>query len=45
MTEKRLYLETMESVLPSAEKVVIEPGAAGLLPYIPLLREATGGKP
>ncbi len=45
VTEKRLYLETMESVLPSAEKVVIEPGAAGLLPYLPLLREATGGKP
>jgi membrane protease subunit HflK len=45
VTEKRLYLETMESVLPSAEKVVIEPGAAGLLPYLPLLREAGGGKP
>lgn len=45
VTEKRLYLETMESVLPSAEKVVIEPGVAGLLPYLPLLRDATGGKP
>jgi membrane protease subunit HflK len=45
VTEKRLYLETMESVLPNAEKVVIEPGAAGLLPYLPLLREASGGKP
>jgi membrane protease subunit HflK len=45
VTEKRLYLETMESVLPTAEKVVIEPGAAGLLPYLPLLLETAGGKP
>jgi len=44
VTEKRLYLETMESVLPNAEKVVIEPGAAGLLPYLPLLRDTAGGK-
>ena len=45
VTEKRLYLETMESVLPEAEKVVIEPGAASLLPYLPLGRDAVGGKP
>jgi membrane protease subunit HflK len=45
VTEKRLYLETMESVLPEAEKVIIEPGAAGLLPYLPLVRDAVGGKP
>ena len=44
VTEKRLYLETMESVLPSAEKVIIEPGAAGLLPYLPLVRDAAGGR-
>ena len=45
VTEKRLYLETMESVLPNAETVIIEPGAAGLLPYLPLVRDAAGGKP
>ena len=45
VTRKRLYLETMESVLPNAEKVVIEPGAASVLPYLPLRREAAGGKP
>jgi membrane protease subunit HflK len=45
VTEKRLYLETMESVLPNVEKVVIEPGAAGLVPYLPLVRDAAGGKP
>jgi membrane protease subunit HflK len=45
VTRKRLYLETMESVLPSVEKVIIEPGVAGLLPYFPLRREAAGSKP
>ena len=36
VTRKRLYLETMEAVLPSVEKVVIEPGAASVLPHLPL---------
>lgn len=44
VTRQRLYLETMEGVLPNVEKVIIEPGAAGLLPYLPLVREAAGGK-
>ena len=35
----------MESVLPGVEKVIIEPGAAGCLPYLPLVRDAAGGKP
>jgi membrane protease subunit HflK len=39
VTEKRLYLETMESVLPKVEKVIIEPGTAQVLPYLPLGRE------
>jgi len=39
VTEKRLYLETMEAVLPSIDKVIIEPGAANLLPFLPLGRE------
>jgi membrane protease subunit HflK len=45
VTRKRLYLEAMESVMPKVEKVIIEPGAAGLLPYLPLVREAGGRKP
>jgi membrane protease subunit HflK len=45
VTQKRLYLETMESVLPNVEKVIIEPGAAGVLPYLPLVREVGRGKP
>ena len=30
VTEKRLYLETMEQVLPKVEKVIIEPGTANV---------------
>ena len=36
MTNKRLYLETMEEVLPSVEKIIIEPGTATVLPYLPM---------
>lgn len=36
ITRKRLYLETMEAVLPAAEKLVVEPGTATVLPYLPL---------
>ena len=44
VTRKRLYLETMESVLPKVDKVIIEPGAAGVLPYLPLVRDAAGAQ-
>jgi membrane protease subunit HflK len=46
VTRKRLYLETMEKVLPSVEKVIVEPGTASVLPYLPLGRAggpAAGG--
>ena len=36
ITRKRLYLETMEEILPGVEKVIIEPGAASVVPYLPL---------
>ena len=36
MTRKRLYLETMESVLPGVEKVIVKPGQ--VVPYLPLER-------
>jgi membrane protease subunit HflK len=36
VTRKRLYLETMEVVLPNVEKVIIEPGAASILPHLSL---------
>lgn len=38
VTQKRLYLETMEAILPSVEKVIIESGTAQVLPYLPLGR-------
>jgi modulator of FtsH protease HflK len=40
ITEERLYLEAMEAVLPGIEKVIIEPGTASVLPYLPLGRSA-----
>jgi membrane protease subunit HflK len=36
VTKRRLYLETMEAVLPDVEKIIIDPGAASILPYLPL---------
>jgi membrane protease subunit HflK len=36
ITRKRMYLETMEAVLPETEKLVVEPGTGTVLPYFPL---------
>ena len=37
VTQTRLYLETMEKVLPNVNKVVIQPGVnQGVLPFLPL---------
>ena len=36
ITAKRLYIETMEDVLKTAQKVMVDPGAKGVVPYIPL---------
>jgi membrane protease subunit HflK len=38
VTKKRLYLETMETVLPDVQKVIIEKGTTHVLPYLPLGR-------
>jgi membrane protease subunit HflK len=35
VTRQRLYLEAMEDVLPRVQKLIIEPGTATLLPYLP----------
>jgi membrane protease subunit HflK len=45
VTKKRLYLETMESVLPRVQKVIIEQGTTSVLPYLPLGRAQGGEKP
>jgi membrane protease subunit HflK len=44
VTQKRLYLETMEAILPEVEKVIIEPGTAQVLPYLPLGRSEAGAR-
>jgi modulator of FtsH protease HflK len=38
VTRKRLFLETMENVLKSSDKVIIEQGQGGngVVPYLPL---------
>jgi len=36
VTRRRLYLETMETILPQVETVVVDPGSAHVLPYLPI---------
>jgi len=36
VTRRRLYLETMEQVLPGVEKVIVEGDAAQVLPFVPV---------
>lgn len=36
VTRTRLYLETMEVILPAVDKVIIEPGTTQVFPYLPL---------
>jgi membrane protease subunit HflK len=36
VTRRRLYLETMEEILPGVEKVVVEPNTVNMLPMLPL---------
>jgi membrane protease subunit HflK len=43
VTRKRLYLETMEAVLPNVQKVIAEPGAA--LPWLPIGRQPAVSAP
>jgi membrane protease subunit HflK len=44
VTRTRLYLETMEEVLPDVDKYVVEPGSASVVPYLPLGREGRPGR-
>lgn len=43
VTRQRLYLETMEEVLPRAEKLIVEPDTVNLLPLLPLEALSRGG--
>jgi membrane protease subunit HflK len=44
VTRRRLFLETMEQVLGSSEKVIVEPGTtgSGVVPYLPLNQLQSG---
>ena len=46
VTRQRMYLETMERILGSSDKVIMDtnPGGTGVVPYLPL-RELSGSKP
>ncbi|MHA7840025.1 MAG: FtsH protease activity modulator HflK [bacterium] len=43
VTRRRLYLETMEQILPGVEKMVVEPNTVNMLPMLPLGGRATPG--
>jgi membrane protease subunit HflK len=48
VTQKRLYLETMEDILKNANKIIIDrpaEGGTGVLPYLPLPGLAPKGEP
>lgn len=40
VTRRRLYLETMEAILPGVEKLIIEPNTVNMLPMLPLGNQA-----
>lgn len=40
VTRTRLYLETMEEVLPAVDKFIVAPGTGNLVPYLPLERRS-----
>lgn len=42
VTRRRLYLETMEEILPGIEKMVVEPNTVNMLPMLPLGSRRTG---
>ena len=39
VTRRRLYLETMEDVLPGIEKVIVEPDTVNMMPFLPLAQQ------
>jgi membrane protease subunit HflK len=41
VTRRRLYLETMEEILPGIEKMIVEPNTVNMLPLLPLRNQAS----
>ena len=46
VTKRRMYLETMQNLLSGIDKVILDRGVQGAVPYLPLneLRRESGGK-
>ena len=46
VTKRRMYLETMQSVLTESDKVIMDRGVQGVVPYLPLdeLRRRPGAE-
>ncbi len=46
MTRRRMYLETIEQVLGESDKVILDSGIGGAVPYLPLneLRRGSSGQ-
>jgi membrane protease subunit HflK len=42
VTRRRLYLETMEEILPGIDKMIIEPNTVNMLPLLPLRNQTLG---
>jgi len=38
VTRRRLYLETMEEIMPKVEKMVVEPDTVSVMPFLPMQR-------
>ncbi len=36
VTNRRMYLETMQNVMSGTEKVIMDSGVGGVVPYLPL---------
>ena len=45
VTRRRLYLETMEQVLPRVEMLIVEPGSVNMFPVLPMARRSSGSAP
>ncbi len=43
VTRRRLYLETMEEILPGVDKLIVEPDTVNMLPLLPLGNQAASG--
>ena len=43
ITRKRLYIETMEEILPNMEKFIIDQKSGGILPVLPIGPKGFGG--